>query len=121
MDLLPLTWYIQSPIDFEHKQYILFAYLQRVDISFSEKIVSPHLLHLEKIEKELLDFSNRYNNLKDNIDNRRYKYFETEQIFLKKDKPIAELKDIVDFSVIQIKPRIQLGYKIFSKYKQLLY
>ncbi len=35
--ILTIDWYIKPPIDFEHKQYVLFAYLQKVDKSFMEK------------------------------------------------------------------------------------
>ena len=49
MKLIPIDWYIQSPIDFEHKQYVLFAYLQEVDNTYVKKVVSPHLFHLEKL------------------------------------------------------------------------
>ena len=42
---LPIDWYIDDPIDFEHKSYMILSYLQSVDHSFIvEKKVSPYLL-----------------------------------------------------------------------------
>ena len=42
MNLIPIDWYTLPPIDFEHKQYVLYAYLQEVDNTFINKKVSPH-------------------------------------------------------------------------------
>ena len=66
-NLLPLKWFIQDPIDFEHKQYLLFAYLQKVDNSFQYKKLSPHLLHLEKMIDELIAFESSFNLIKQQI------------------------------------------------------
>ena len=46
-NLLPLNWFSLDPIDFEHKQYKLFSYLQKCDSSFYEFKFSPYLLRYE--------------------------------------------------------------------------
>ena len=121
MNLIPVNWYIQSPIDFEHKQYVLFAYLQEVDSTYVNKVVSPHLLHLEKLEKDIIKFKTAIKDMEVGFEKQKYLYFENTYKIDLKDSLLSEIKDIVEFSIPQIKSRIQIGYKIASKYKQLLY
>jgi hypothetical protein len=92
-----------------------------VDESFLERVISPHLLHLERLEKELISFDNTLKITKIGLDKSRYKFFECTDLISTNDPLLLEIKDIVDFSIDQIKPRIQLGYKICTKYKQVLF
>lgn len=119
--LISVTWYMESPIDFEHKQYILFDYLQKVDLDFSNKVLSPHLLHIEKVIDELIGFQSSINLLKSNLDKNKYIYFKDMNIEGEKDYLVDEIKEIVDFSIDQIEPRIKLGYKILKKKNQILF
>ena len=121
MNMIPVNWYMQSPIDFEHKQYVLFAYLQEVDATFIKKIVSPHLLHLEKLNDEIVKFKKNLYDLEKSLDKQKYIYFHNNPNTAYENSNIIELKEIVEFSIPQIHSRIQLGYKIANKYKQLLY
>jgi hypothetical protein len=121
METIPIDWYYQSPIDFEHKQYVLLAYLQTVDKSFSDKKVSPYLLHMEYMESELTNFKYNFGKFKKESERNRYHYFKESKVFLEKEDIIEEVNEIVEFALPQIKPRIQLGYKICIRYKQLLY
>lgn len=122
MEILPITWYIESPIDFEHKQYVLYAYLQNVDNSFLRKIVSPHLLHMEKMIFELNNFYNSFQNIKKDFDKHRYVYTGVnKKIEGENDELILELKEIVKFSIPQVNSRIEFGYKVFEKNKQILF
>jgi hypothetical protein len=118
---LPILWYVESPIDFEHKQYVLFAYLQKVDMSFSQKILSPHLLHLEKVIDELNYFSGTFNMIKNDFNKNRYIYLENVKLVGEDDKFILEIKDIVEFAIPQIDSRIKTGYKIFQRNNQILF
>lgn len=119
--LISVTWYMESPIDFEHKQYVLFDYLQKVDLDFSNKVLSPHLLHIEKVIDELIGFQSSINLLKSNLDKNKYIYFKDMNIEGEKDYFVDEIKEIVDFSIVQIEPRIKLGYKILKKKNQILF
>lgn len=121
MELIRLDWYIQDPIDFEHKQLILFAYLHEVDQTFLSRIVSPHLLHLEKLERELTLFREAYNSMKDSFDKERYKWFDNPKLIGEHNQFVDDIVEIVDFSIPQIKTRIDHGYRIFDKYGQILY
>ncbi len=122
VEVLPINWYFESPIDYEHKQYVLLGYLMRVDSSFIEKKLSPHLLHLEKLTKELQDFENSFIDIKKEFDKNRYIYFSDNSKLIGEDNQlIYEIKEIVDFSIPQIQTRIDLGYKILGRNCQVLY
>ena len=119
--LLPLTWYVQSPIDFEHKQYLLFAYLQKVDLNFQEKLLSPHLLHMEKIMDELFYFSSSFKMIKNDFDKNRYIYLDNVKLEGEDNTLIYEIRDIVEFAIPQVETRIKTGYVILKRNKQILY
>jgi hypothetical protein len=120
-ELLSLTWFIESPIDFEHKQYLLFAYLQKVESSFLEKKLSPHLLHLEKLSDELFGFESSFELIKKDFNKNRYIYFDNHKLEGENNEIILEIREIVNFSLPQIEPRIKMGYKILEKNKQILF
>lgn len=123
MDTLPINWYFDTPIDFEYKQYILLGYLQQVEMCFIAKNLSPHLLHMEKMVSELNNFKISYENYKQDFDKHRYIYLfdDNSKILGEDDDLILELKEIVNFSIPQIHSRIDFGYKVFNKNKQILY
>lgn len=119
---LPLTWYMESPIDFEHKQYVLLAYLQKVDTLFLLKNLSPHLLHMEKMINELKNYEISYEKMRDDFNKNRYIYFnDNPKLVGENNELIIEIEEIVKFSIPQVKTRIDFGYKIFEKNKQILY
>lgn len=121
MDIISLTWYIESPIDFEHKQYILLGYLQKVDDSFINKILSPHYLHMEKMISELNHFNESYTKIKKDFSKQRYVFIENTHLVGENNKLVEEVYDIVNFSIPQIKSRIDLGDFILKKNKQILF
>lgn len=119
---LPLTWYMESPIDFEHKQYTLLAYLQKVDNSFLLKNLSPYLLHMEKMVLELRNYEESYENLRTGFNKNRYVFFkENPKLIGENDELILEIEEIVKFSIPQVKTRIDFGYKILEKNRQILF
>ena len=120
-EILPITWYMESPIDFEHKQYVLLSYLQMVDASFLEKLLSPHLLHMENMLYEMNRFENALFDIKKLFDRNRYIFFENPKLNGEKNDLVYEIKDIIEFSIPQVKTRLILGYKILEKHKQILF
>lgn len=122
MNILPIDWYIQPPIDFEHKQYILLAYLLKVDESFMNKKLSPFLLNMESVVNELYNFRNSYIDIRNKFDKTRYIYIEDYSKLVGEDnKFIVEINEIVEFSIPMVKTRIELGNSILKKTKQVLY
>ena len=121
-NLLPLDWYFQSPIDYEYKQYILLSYLQKVDSLFIQKILSPHLLHMENMVKDMVLFDENYNQTKNDISKNKYIYFDdNSKLNGLNNDTIYEIKEIIDFSIPQIQTRVDLGMSILRKYIQILY
>lgn len=120
-ELLPITWYFDTPIDYEHKLYTLLAYLLIVDKDFLEKVLSPHLLHLEKLHYELMRFNNEYTAIIKSFKKNEYVYFNNQYHPQLDNVHIVEVKDIVDFSIPLIQYRLDLGNKLLSKKNQLLY
>lgn len=121
-EIIPITWYIESPIDFEHKQYVLFAYLQKVDQSFYLKHLSPHLLHMESMLKELNLFKDSFEDIKKKFDRERYIFFnDNSKLVGENNQLVYEIKEIVEYSIPQVESRIQFGNKILQKNRQLLY
>jgi hypothetical protein len=119
--LLPITWYTESPIDFEHKQYMLFNYLQKVDSNFQNKILSPHLLHLEKMVDELFYFENIFDMIIGDFNKNRYQYFDNPKLEGEDNKLIYEIREIVEFAIPQIEPRIKFGYSVLKRNNQILF
>ena len=48
-------------------------------------------------------------------------YFESTKIEGENDYILYEVRDIVDFAIPQVSPRIDFGYKILKKNKQILF
>ena len=121
-EIIPITWYLESPIDFEHKQYILLSYLQKVDDSFLYKKLSPHYLHMEKMIIEMLNFQNSLFDIRKKFDKERYVFFvENPKLEGENNELIDEINNIVEFSLPQVKTRLELGKFILRKNNQVLY
>lgn len=121
MDIIPVNWYSESPIDFEFKQYTLLSYLQKVDACFIERKLSPHLLHMESMINEMVKFQSAFKDMYKSFDKNRYTFFENPKLEGEKNLFIYEIKDIVEFSMPQVKTRLTLGYKILEKHRQILF
>ena len=120
-ELLPLTWYTQEPLDLEYKEYLLLAYLQRVETSFQERILSPHLLHMERMIDEMVMFEACFKEIKKTFDQNRYVYFENIKLEGENNSLVNEIRELVEFSIPQVQTRINYGYKILKKNRQILF
>jgi len=118
---LNLYWYFESPLDFELKQYKLLSYLRTVEDSFLLKKLSPHLLHLERIKYELINFKKSYDNLHSGLIKNKYFYFKDNSLDGIDNEELYIVYDIVDFSIPQVESKISLGYSILEKHKQILF
>ena len=122
MKLIDLDWYSQSPIDFEHKQYLLHAYLQTVDKSYLEKKVSPHLLHLERLKEEMDYFISKWIIMQKVFDRNRYSYFDNPNLEGEENLELSRIVEIVDYANPQVFAKIKQGYILFERYpNQVLY
>ena len=123
MEIIPVNWYVESPIDFEHKQYVILSYLQTVDSSFIEKRLSPHLLHMESMVKDMLNFQESLSDMRKRFDKERYVWLFQDNPKLEGERNIyvEEIEEVVQFSMPLIKNRISLGHFILRNQNQLLY
>ena len=122
--MLKVGWYFESPIDFEHKNYLLLDYLSKVDNSFSEHKLSPYLLWTEKLIKDLSNFRTDLllfnKSLKRDIIGFDWingiKYSDIEN-----PKELEEIYDIISYSKPILEAKVKIGYILFKKYPQILY
>lgn len=124
MDLLDNAWYYKEPIDFEHKQWVLFAYLKKVDDAFYSRIFSPWLLHTEKLTDDM-KISLEYLESFERGITKKSILFSFEGISMVDNKPstkeINTVKEIVLFSIPLLEQRVSLGRKLHSQYPTILY
>ena len=51
--MLKIDWYLEHPLDFEYKNYILLDYILSIDKSYQLHQLSPYLLWTENLINEL--------------------------------------------------------------------
>tara|TARA_B100001059_G_scaffold235802_1_gene282883 strand:- start:1542 stop:1919 length:378 start_codon:yes stop_codon:yes gene_type:complete len=125
MELLKLTWWMDDPIDYEYKQYILLDYLQKIESHFINRDFSPYLLHTEKLYEEMainLDFIDTFenemtaNNVIFSPDG-----VEWEDVELPTIKELEEMKQILKFSVPLIKTKVKIGKELWKNSPTILW
>jgi hypothetical protein len=123
--MLNLDWYCQTPLDFEHKNYLLLQYLKSVDDSYSNHILSPYLLWTEKLVKELQEFTTKTKfletNLKKEIESVDLIHMKIVRKEISKNDEIKIVFEIVEYSTPLLNSKIKLGYKLLDKYPQILF
>lgn len=123
--MLKIDWYLEDPLDFEYKNYILLDYIQSVDKSYQEYKVSPYLLWTERLFNELNDFEQKRVQFLKSVE-KEYISFESGKIqILKKNirepNQIKIITEIIDFSKPILESKIKFGYKLLDKYPQILF
>lgn len=122
--MLELNWFASEPLDFEYKNYILLDYLSQIDKSFAIHHLSPYLLHTEKLIGELEVFRMNIKLFEKEIKRDIIGFsFKNGIIYseIKTPDKLKEVIEIVEFSKPLLKSKLELGYKLFDKYPQLLY
>lgn len=123
--MLELDWYCQTPLDFEHKNYLLLQYLKSIDDSYSSHILSPYLLWTEKLVSELKDFASKSSLLESSLRRDMISIDLVKmQIIRKNIERNDEIKiifEIVEYSTPLLQSKIKLGYKLLDKYPQILF
>ena len=123
INLLPVDWYLVSPIDYELKQYTILSYLQSVDTDFILKKFSPHLLHMECMVKDMIGFQESLINIRKGFDKQRYflLFQDNPKLEGEKNEKLEEIEEVVDFSLPLIRNRVDLGYTLLKKSNQIIY
>lgn len=124
-NMLKVDWYLEQPLDFEYKNYILLDYIQSIDTNFKIHKLSPYLLWTEKLVFELKDFSQKRYDF--------YKSFEKKKVIIEEGQlklktikfreldDIKTINEIVEYSTPLLESKIKLGYKLLDKYPQILF
>jgi len=125
INLLEHSWYYKDPIDFEYKQWILFAYLQKVDEAFYSRIFSPWLLHTEKLTDDMKVSLQYLESFKKGITKKSI-LFSFEGISIVENKPISNkeidtVEEVVRFAIPLLDKRKDLGRKLHAQYPTILY
>jgi hypothetical protein len=117
------NFYYQTPIDFEYHQYLILDYSSKVDASYALHILSPYLLHTEKIIKNITIFRNNLNTFEKSLhkDIISFDNFKIEYSTIDKPNELNTILEIIEFSLPILNDKLKLGYKLFKKYPQLLY
>jgi hypothetical protein len=76
---------------------------------------------MEKLIDELIMFQSCFDQMRKNFEKNQYVYFDNKKIEGEDNRSILEIKDLVEFSIPQVQPRIDYGYKILKKNNQILY
>jgi hypothetical protein len=119
MKTLSETWFADGYIDFELKKYTLLAYLQEIQLNFSQNRLYP----------QLADIIFHYNNLVAFRENKKYlqeqfpkkltgMQIEKLQVLygqlIEDDELMQELEDIINYSATQMKTAISDGTEIYE-------
>ena len=125
MELLKLTWWMEDPIDYEYKQYILLDYLQKMERYFYDRDFSPYLLHTEKLYEEMaisLEFIEAF----EKSITKSELAFTQSGLGWREEKPptineVEEMKNILRFSIPKIKEKVQLGKELWKESPTILW
>lgn len=123
--MLNIDWYCQTPLDFEHKNYLLLQYLKSVDESYSNHLLSPYLLWTEKLVKELQQFKAKSDFLESSLKKEIKSINLVEMKIIKKEitknEEIKIVFEIVEYSTPLLESKVKLGYKLLDKFPQILF
>ncbi len=123
--MLNIDWYIQYPLDFEYKNYILLDYIQQVDRSYQVKILSPYLLWTESLLNELKTFERKRMEFIKSVEKRQIN-FEGGKISMAEKRietpdNLKIVNEIVEYAIPIFESKVFMGYKLLDKYPQILF
>lgn len=123
--MLKIDWYLEQPLEFEYKNYILLDYIQSVDKSFQLHKLSPYLLWTEKLLNELTEFETKRKLFISNFDKSSI-IIENGKISLinksiEQPESIKIITEIIEYSSPILQSKVNMGYKLLNKYPQILY
>lgn len=122
--MLKIDWYLEQPIDFEHKNYVLLSYLGELDSSFSKAKLSPYLLHTENLVYDMKNFLYVEKDIRNKFKSEIIGFNFREGPIrngLELDSSINEVLQIVDYSLPILEVKIKFGYFLLKKYPQILF
>lgn len=123
--MLNIDWYLEHPLDFEYKNYVLLDYVQSVDKSFQIRKLSPYLLWTEKLLEEMRSFELRRLAFLKSVERTMLSFDEGSMRLVRKTisepESMKVIAEIIEYSSPLLESKIKLGYKLLGKYPQLLF
>ena len=122
--MITVDWFIEPPMDFEHKNYMLLDYVQQIDNSFKVQKLSPYLLYTEKIISEMTLFKEGRDRMREALQKKKLNLSKTIHWIVTDVEETDEMKtvvEVVDYSLPILESKLILGYKLLKKYPQILY
>nr|WP_079715398.1 hypothetical protein [Parapedobacter luteus] len=117
MRTLNANWFIEVPIDFEHKQYQLLAYLQQINAHFNKTRLYPnlndlifHYNNLKKFKQDKTTLEAGFPVRLSSIDMAAVKI--TYEKIVNDDTMMQEIGQIISYAASKIKPAIKEGQEI---------
>jgi len=125
MKNLSSNWITEGIIDFEHKKYVLLAYLQHVSANFDEKKLYPFLSDLITHYRSLLHLQEKKQQVKQffpkkvrKIDIENFK-IEYEQI-MHDNTALHEIETILNFAIPRLQKAMGNGKNIYTQVESVL-
>lgn len=122
---LSTNWITEGSIDFEYKKYLLLAYLRDIDQCFkSEKLYPPfadliqHHRNLVNLKYQIEKLENQFPQELKEIDLQQMQLLYDK--WLKEDKVIDELQNIIDFALPNMESKIKNGAEIYDEVEHQL-
>jgi len=123
--MLKIDWYLEHPLDFEYKNYILLDYVLSIDKSYQIHQLSPYLLWTERLVGELKDFDNKRKLFHKMTEKNQLIFGDGSIRLIKKSIEVPEsiklITEIIDYSYPILESKVKLGYKLLGKYPQILF
>ena len=112
------NWFVEGLQDFEHKRYLLLAYLQWVQEKFSRTELYPALSELISHYRNLVRFNESKTALEDQLP-REMTGVDWEQLRLQyqeagQDEALREVEDIVNYALPLLRHRLRDGKDIYD-------
>lgn len=120
MERLNVNWITQGLIDFEYKQYLLLAYLEKVKKDFMQQLLYPslselvgHYTNLKMIKENKVMAMNSFPKRITKLDFKNFK-IEYEDIAKQESEVMKEIDDIVNFAIPKVKKHLDDGKEIYE-------
>ncbi|MCB0819136.1 MAG: hypothetical protein KDC13_00840 [Bacteroidetes bacterium] len=119
------NWLTEHRIDAEYKQYILLAYLEGVRKQFNSHLLYPelselveHYARLSRTRKEFEEMSGKFPSKIKSLDLKEMQI--SYEKVVRNDSLMAEIEQIIAFSVPKMKAALEEGKFIYSELEKLL-
>jgi hypothetical protein len=119
MKSLSVNWFIEGAVDFEHKKYILLAYLQQINHHFNTNKLYPDLHDLIFHYNNLLRFKQNKNDLQKTFPERLTQadidaVKLTYEKMVQDDSIMQEIEQIISYSLKKMDPALKEGKEIYD-------